>query len=325
LEKQLITTEEKPGMLSKYAKTYVVDTLGQFAGQGNKMIADALESEWFQYVGSNLTTTREFCRHLTKKRYVHISEFPAILKGKIDGHKCKIYTATGLPYGMKEGTNADNFIENRGGWNCGHELIPVSDLTVPKEIREKMLSRVNESESEYKYEPVINIENIIRKNKDFETAVAFDKDGNIIIDKRGQATSVSFTNDEMSKMKNGILTHNHPRGWSSPENSLGRIGNSFSKDDISLAINTDLSEIRAVTPHYTFIMKRPANGWPDLQQSIKEWNQTERVMRNNFDNIISQSNNKKTDIDRINSIYYHKLCKEFSKKYGIEYIKKKTR
>ena len=138
LRNQLITTEEKPGVLSKYAKTFVTDSLGQFAGQGNKMIADTLGSEWFQYVGSNLTTTREFCEHLRKKRYVHISEFPTLLKGEIDGHKCKIYEATGLPYGMKEDTNVDNFIENRGGWNCGHELIPVSEATVPQAVREKI-------------------------------------------------------------------------------------------------------------------------------------------------------------------------------------------
>jgi hypothetical protein len=143
LENQLITTEKKPGMLSKYAKTYVVDALGQFAGQGNKMIADALKSEWFQYVGSNLTTTREFCEHMTKKRYVHISEFPAILAGEIDGHQCKIYEATGLPYGMKEGTDKDNFIENRGGWNCGHQLYPVSEAAVPLAVREKIKSALN--------------------------------------------------------------------------------------------------------------------------------------------------------------------------------------
>ncbi|MDR2058055.1 MAG: ADP-ribosyltransferase, partial [Dysgonamonadaceae bacterium] len=39
---------------------------------------------------------------------------------------------------MKEDTNADNFIVHRGGWNCGHELIPVSDLSVPKEVRDKI-------------------------------------------------------------------------------------------------------------------------------------------------------------------------------------------
>jgi hypothetical protein len=39
---------------------------------------------------------------------------------------------------MKEGTNADNFIVNRGGWNCGHQLIPVREEAVPKAIRNRV-------------------------------------------------------------------------------------------------------------------------------------------------------------------------------------------
>ncbi|MDR1718853.1 MAG: hypothetical protein LBR67_01855 [Dysgonamonadaceae bacterium] len=138
IQTALLGAEDKPGMISKYAKTYVTDTLGQFAGQGNKLIATALDSQWFQYVGSNLTTTREFCEHLTKKRYVHISEIPTILKGEIDGHKCKINEATGLWLGAKDGTNEDNFIVNRGGWNCGHELIPVNEAVVPRAVKDKL-------------------------------------------------------------------------------------------------------------------------------------------------------------------------------------------
>jgi len=137
LRNQLITTPDSQGMLSRYAKTYVTDTLGIFAGQGNSMIANALGSEWFQYVGSNIKTTREFCEHLTKKRYVHISEFQTLLDGNIDGHQCKINQATDLPMGMKDDTTVDNFIVNRGGWNCGHELKPVNELSVPKYLRDK--------------------------------------------------------------------------------------------------------------------------------------------------------------------------------------------
>jgi hypothetical protein len=39
---------------------------------------------------------------------------------------------------MIDGTTPDNFIVNRGGYNCGHELIPVSEARVPKEVREKV-------------------------------------------------------------------------------------------------------------------------------------------------------------------------------------------
>ena len=105
------------------------------------------------------------------------------------------------------------------------------------------------------------VENEIRNNKSFETAVAFSEEGNIIIDKRGKAFSVGFSKEELLKMKDTVMTHNHPRGWKYADGSLGRIGSSFSPEDIILAIKGDLAEIRAVTPLYTFSMKRPEKGW----------------------------------------------------------------
>jgi len=69
---------------------------------------------------------------------VHISEIPELLEGHIDGYDCEIYEKTGLPKGMIEGTTPENFIVNRGGWNCGHELIPVDELTVPKVVRDRI-------------------------------------------------------------------------------------------------------------------------------------------------------------------------------------------
>ncbi|MDR2801816.1 MAG: hypothetical protein LBB31_01190, partial [Prevotellaceae bacterium] len=60
------------------------------------------------------------------------------MKGKIDGHQCRIYDKTGLPYGMKEGTNVDNFTANCGGWNCGHQLVPLREESVPERVRDAM-------------------------------------------------------------------------------------------------------------------------------------------------------------------------------------------
>ena len=97
-----------------------------------------LNLQWYSYRGSNLTTTREFCRLMTEKEYVHESEFKAILSGKIIGRQCKINKKTGLPFGMIKGTTPKNFPINAGGWNCGHGVYPIPDAAVPKEIREKL-------------------------------------------------------------------------------------------------------------------------------------------------------------------------------------------
>ena len=126
---------EHPGALTRYASTYTVTALSQYAGQNNKLLTDDLGCEWFEYVGSEIETTREFCDHLCDKRYIHKSEIPEILKGRIDGHKCKIYAKTGLPYGLIEGTTPENFQVNVGGWNCRHQLVPIAKEAVPPEIR----------------------------------------------------------------------------------------------------------------------------------------------------------------------------------------------
>jgi hypothetical protein len=138
LRKTLTETPDGAGALSRYAKTYTVDSINQFSAEYMTAISNDLGYEWYAYRGTNLETTREFCEHMTKKEFVHKSEFPEILKGKIDGHQCRIYDKTGLPYGMKEGTNVDNFTANRGGWNCGHQLVPVREESVPKGIRNKL-------------------------------------------------------------------------------------------------------------------------------------------------------------------------------------------
>lgn len=131
---------EKVGALSKYAKQITTDSLNQYAAQQSDLVTNDLDLQWFEYTGALIETSRPFCDALHKKRYVHKSELPKIVEGDfkefkdIDG---KIYDKTGLPEGMIEGTNATNFKVYRGGWNCGHQLVPVSEIAVPKELRAK--------------------------------------------------------------------------------------------------------------------------------------------------------------------------------------------
>lgn len=137
LRTELLRTDKSTGLLSRYAQTYVTDALSQFSGQQMKLVSVGLNSEWYRYVGSNKDTTREFCEYLTGKEFVHKSEFPKILKGRIDGHQCEIYQKTGLPLGMMDNTTVDNLIINRGGHNCQHSLVPVNEVSVPQLLRQK--------------------------------------------------------------------------------------------------------------------------------------------------------------------------------------------
>lgn len=121
-----------------YARTYATTALTQYAGQNNKFIAEDTGAEWFEYVGSNIKTTRPFCLCCTKKRYIHRSEFKDLLKGKIGDEEVELSSTTNLPKGMIEGTDEDNLIVNVGGWNCRHQLVPISTAAVPQEVKDKI-------------------------------------------------------------------------------------------------------------------------------------------------------------------------------------------
>ena len=143
LRTHLMGKDGVQGAFARYATTYATTALSQYTGQHNKLLSDGLDTEWYMYTGSNKETTREFCEQLTKKKYIHKSEIPTILKGKIempDGEVVEVplYPKTNLPYGMIEGTTPENFQCNCGGWNCRHQLVPVADAVVPKSIRDRI-------------------------------------------------------------------------------------------------------------------------------------------------------------------------------------------
>lgn len=145
LSDYLLTNEGGNGALSRYAKTYAVTALSQYAGQNNKLFTDDLDTEWYEYVGSEIETTRPFCEACLKKRYIHRSEFHNLLRGHIhivggDDIDVKLYDKTDLPYGMIDGTNEENLQINVGGWNCRHQLIPIAAEAVPENIRKEIES-----------------------------------------------------------------------------------------------------------------------------------------------------------------------------------------
>lgn len=135
LKEYIVTNESGIGALQRYVTQITTDALNQFSGQYSASIASQLELSWYQYVGSNIETTREFCELLTDKRYVYQAEIKDILKGKIDGESLPINDKTDLPNGMIPGTNESNFIVYRGGYNCGHQLRPMAESFVPKQVR----------------------------------------------------------------------------------------------------------------------------------------------------------------------------------------------
>ena len=98
----------------------------------------------------------------------------------------------------------------------------------------------------------------------FESAFAVDEARNVLMDKAGEQFHVGFTLWERERLRAGlgvIFTHNHPRGWGYAENSPLRGGSSFSDTDIRFACQTELAEMRVVTPRHRYFMRPPDQGW----------------------------------------------------------------
>lgn len=132
LRQSLTNTPESKGILDRYVKTVANDSIQQFNRQYTQIVSSDLGYVWFRYMNTDIETTRCFCDKMTDKNYFHISEVPLILEGL----GCDIYKKTGLPYGMVDGTNAENFFIRAGGWNCRHSIHPVAQRQVPGNIRD---------------------------------------------------------------------------------------------------------------------------------------------------------------------------------------------
>lgn len=77
-----------------------------------------------------------------------------------------------------------------------------------------------------------------------ETAVIYDSNGKYLFTKRGSEKSVEFTLSEILKMRNGIVTHNHPSGAS------------FSVVDWELFRGAGLQELRVVGENEVYYLRR---------------------------------------------------------------------
>jgi len=134
LRQSLTNTPQSKGILDRYVKTVANDSIQQFNRSYTQIVSTDLGYQWYRYMNTDIETTRCFCDKATDKNYFHVSEVPEMLEGM----GCDIYKKTGLPYGMIDGTNAENFFIRAGGWNCRHSIQPVAERQVPKNIRDEV-------------------------------------------------------------------------------------------------------------------------------------------------------------------------------------------
>ena len=128
----------------------------------------------------------------------------------------------------------------------------------------------------------------------FESAFAVDDAGRVLMDKAGSQYRVDFWPGEMLTLQGGIgviFTHNHPRGWEYPPEDARHAGSSFSDADIAFACETEMAEMRVVTPASRLFMRPPETGW-----TLKYWKDVLRplcakhsiTVRHDFTKAVSQ-------------------------------------
>lgn len=83
----------------------------------------------------------------------------------------------------------------------------------------------------------VQLENEIRRDT-LETGAFIAPDGRILLRRTGRPNRVSYLPDELVGLQGATFTHNHPRGAS------------FSLDDLLLAADLQLHEVRAVTTRF---------------------------------------------------------------------------
>ncbi len=165
----------------------------------------------------------------------------------------------------------------------------------------------------------------------FESALAIDKNGQKAFQKDGEESEVGFTHEEANLMRGGILTHNHPDGWSHPSYNPRSGGHSFSPEDISTAAAVNLSEIRAVSPKYIHIMKRPADGWPDANVAYNSIKQLEKQQQSTGIAKILDARKSNSPVeaqkieDTMNADYWHDLMTTYAKTINAGYTRTEHR
>jgi hypothetical protein len=125
LEEVRIFTEGNPdldGRLLSYSRGFLRDTLFGYSRAYQQAMTADLKLSWYLYSGGIRDTTRPFCQERAGKFY----------------HQKEVESWADLSWqGKNSSTTESSIFVFAGGWNCEHSLIPVSDIIVPDEAKNR--------------------------------------------------------------------------------------------------------------------------------------------------------------------------------------------
>lgn len=160
------------------------------------------------------------------------------------------------------------------------------------------------------------------RNRGNENVLAFDDKGMVKYMSQGDESSAEV---EYDKIKNMVVTHNHPQ---ESDHGLYRIGKSFSSADLKAAIGADVKEMRIVTPTYTFSIQRPRKGWGKTESQVESaYNNIGRNVIGKRDTAYWKAGRtqaeKEQRVERVFATQDHRIVKELARQFGWTYTYKK--
>lgn len=112
-------TGELQGQLLRYSRQITRDALFNYSSSLQESISQNAGLEWYVYSGTSRKDSRPFCS-IRAGHYYH--------KKEIEKWASQDWT------GKRRGTTSSTIFIYRGGYNCEHQLISVSKVTVPKNV-----------------------------------------------------------------------------------------------------------------------------------------------------------------------------------------------
>jgi hypothetical protein len=225
------------------ARTEVIAASNLGSRAGAKQTGLVLNHEW---ISTRDTRTRDF--HAMADGETVPMDIPYLVGGE----------QLMFPGDTSHGASGGNIINCR----CTEGFIPVSGSFIPppslQQQSDNLRQRLRDVEKE-----IVKL--------DVEKAFIFNSDGTVFHQKLGNEDNIEFTSDEARKFQDKIFTHNHP------------LDITLSEEDIFLARNTSLAEIRAVGDKYIYSMKPGPDGWKTEQEFVQAYNEAKAQFKPGLD------------------------------------------
>lgn len=114
--------KELEGTLLRYSQQITRDALANYSAAFQQAITSDTGMEFYKYVGGIIDRTRDFCHERVGKFF----------------HREEVKSWASLSWqGKRRGTTSSTIFIYRGGYNCGHSLVPVDESAVPKSVKER--------------------------------------------------------------------------------------------------------------------------------------------------------------------------------------------